>query len=230
VAVPLLVEFYDRLPELHPGDDEDLWAAGVQETMREFRTAVRAKYTEGTLQRLLRSDDVKTRRAAVLALGLVGTIQSNAPLAVLLRDDDPLAQRFAADALWEVWFRGGTAEQNWQLQQAVRQSDADAARAALDDLIRTAPEFAEAYNQRAIWFFKRGEYARAVEDCEVVLRLNPYHFGAAAGLGQCCLKLHKPRAALRAFQQALDLNPALEHLKDTIQALEEALDNGSRDE
>ena len=79
-------------------------------------------------------------------------------------------------------------------------------------------------------YARRGEYARAVEDCEVVLRLNPYHFGAAAGLGQCLLKLKKARAALRAFRQALDLNPALEHLKDTIQALEEALDNGSRDD
>jgi tetratricopeptide (TPR) repeat protein len=230
VPTPLLVEFFDRLPALNPGDDEDLWAAGAQEAMREFRSAVRGRYTEGTLQRLVLAADLKVRRAAVLALGLVGTMHSNAAVASLLRDDDPLVQRFAADALWEVWFRGGTTEQNWQLQQAIRKDDPEAVRAALDDLTRAAPDFAEVYNQRAIWFFKRGEYARAVEDCEVVLRLNPYHFGAAAGMGQCLLKLKKARAALRAFRQALDLNPALEHLKDTIQALEEALDNGSRDE
>jgi len=230
VPTPLLVEFFDRLPALSPGDDEDLWAAGAQDAMREFRTAVRERYTEGTLQRLVLSPDLKVRRAAVLALGLVGTMHSNAAVAALLRDDDPLVQRFAADALWEVWFRGGTTEQNFQIQQAIRKDDPEAVRAALDELIAAAPDFAEVYNQRAIWFFKRGEYARAVEDCEVVLRLNPYHFGAAAGLGQCLLKLKKARAALRAFRQALDLNPALEHLKDTIQALEEALDNGSRDD
>jgi tetratricopeptide (TPR) repeat protein len=230
VSAPLLVELFDRLPPIQPGDDEDLWAAGAQDAMREFRTAVRERYTEGTLQRLVRSPDVAVRRAAVLALGLVGTMQSNAAVAGLLGDADPLVQRFAADAMWEVWFRGGTAEENWQLQQAVRIADPDDARSALDELIRQAPEFAEAYNQRAIGFFKRGEYARAVEDCEVVLRLNPYHFGAAAGMGQCLLKLKKPRAALRAFRQALDLNPGLEHLKDTIQALEAALDNGTRDE
>jgi tetratricopeptide (TPR) repeat protein len=232
VAAPLLVEMYDRLPPIRPGDDEDLWAAGAGDAMREFRSAVRERYTEGTLQRLVNDPDVTVRRAAALALGLVGTMQSNAAVAARLHDDDPLAQRFAADAMWELWFRGGTPEQNLQLQQAVRvaNADPDAGRAALDELIGDAPEFAEAYNQRAIGFFKRGEYARAVEDCEVVLRLNPYHFGAAAGMGQCLLKLKKPRAALRAFRQALDLNPALEHLKDTIQALEAALDNGSRDE
>ena len=230
MGTPLLVELYDRLPPVHPGDDEDLWAAGPRDAMRDFRTAVRQRYTEGTLQRLTRSPDVKIRRAAALALGLVGTMHSNVAVAGLLADDDPLVQRFAADAMWEVWFRGGTDEQNWQLHQAVRQPDPDAIREALDELIGTAPEFAEAYNQRAIAYFKQGEYARAVEDCEVVMRLNPHHFGAAAGMGQCLLKLKKPRAALRAFRQALDLNPGLEHLKDTIQTLEAALDNGSRDE
>ena len=226
----LLMELYDRLPELHPGDDEELWAAGVQDGMREFRAAVRERYTEGTLQRLLKSADVRTRRAAVLALGLVGTIQSNAAVAGMLRDEDVLVQRFASDSLWEVWFRAGTADQNWQLQQAIRQAEPAAVRAALDELIGQAPEYAEAYNQRAIWYFKRGEYARAVEDCEAVMRLNPFHFGAAAGMGQCFLKLKKTRAALRAFQLALDINPTLDHLTDTIRALEEALDNGSREE
>ncbi len=229
MPAPLLLEYFDRLPPLNPGDDEELWAAGVQDGMREFRAAVREKYTEGTLQRLLASRDVRTRRAAVLALGLVGTIPSNAALAGMLRDADPLVQRFASDSLWEVWFRGGTAEQNWQLQQAIRQSDPVVVRAALDDLIRHAPEYAEAYNQRAIWHFKRGEYARAVEDCEATLRLNPFHFGAAAGMGQCFLKLKKPRAALRAFRQALEINPTLEHLHDTIRSLEEATDSGGRD-
>jgi tetratricopeptide (TPR) repeat protein len=229
VPTPLLTELYTRLPELLPGDDEDLWAAGVQDGMRAFRSSVRERYTEGTLQRLLHSDDVRTRRAAVLALGLVGTIDSNPAVAAMLRDDDALVQRFASDALWELWFRGGNTDQNWALQQAVRQRDAAAARLTLDEVIRQAPDFAEAYNQRAIWFFKRGEYARAVEDCEVVLRLNPFHFGAAAGLGQCLLKQKKPRAALRAFRQALDINPTLDHLTDTIRTLEQATDNGTRD-
>jgi tetratricopeptide (TPR) repeat protein len=217
---------YDRLPPLEPGDDEELWAAGVQEAMRAFRTDVRGRYTEGTLQRLLSSTDVKTRRAAILALGLIGTIDANPAVAAVLHDPDSLVQRFAADALWELWFRGGTGEQNRLLRRAVRDPDVVKARAGLDDLIRQAPHFAEAYNQRAIWFFKRGEFARAVDDCEGALRLNPHHFGAAAGLGQCFMKLGKPRAALRAFRQALAINPGLEHLHDTIRSLEETLERG----
>jgi tetratricopeptide (TPR) repeat protein len=217
---------FERLPELKPGDDEDLWAAGVQDAMREFRTAVRERYTEGTLARLLSSTDARTRRAAVLALGLIGTTEVNPAVAAVLHDEDPLVRRFASDALWELWFRGGTIEQNRMLEQAARDRDQLKARADLDHLIRQAPNYAEAYNQRAIWFFKRGEFARAVEDCEATLRLNPHHFGAAAGLGQCYLKLGKPRAALRAFRNALEINPSLEHLHDTIRSLEEALKGG----
>jgi tetratricopeptide (TPR) repeat protein len=226
VSAPLLVELFDRLPELRPGDDEELWAAGVQEAMREYRSAVRAKYTEGTLQRILAASEVKARRAAALALGLVGTIDSNAVVAAALHDSDQLVQRFAADTLWELWFRAGTPDQNLRLREAAANPDAVAARSDLDDLIHESPNFAEAYNQRAIAFFKRGEFARAVEDCEAVLRLNPFHFGAAAGLGQCLIKLGKPRAALRAFRAALDINPGLEHLRDTIRALERSLGRG----
>lgn len=222
LATPLLLDLYDRLPALHPGDDEELWAAGAQAAIKGFRSGVRKKYTEGTLQRLLGYDDPNVRRAAVLALGLAGTMASNAAVAGCLGDDDPVVRRFAADAVWEIWFRGGTAEQNWRLRQAARATDPAAARAALDKLIAAAPGFAEAYNQRAIWYFNKGEYPKAAADCEAVLRLNPFHFGAAAGMGQCYLRLKKPKAALRAFRQALEINPSLDHLHDTIRSLEEA--------
>lgn len=226
VSASLLVEMFDRLPELRPGDDEELWAAGVHDCMREFRDAVRERYSEGTLQRLLASPDVRDRRAAALALGLVGTMDSNPVVAAALRDADTLVQKFAADAVWELWFRAGTAEENSRLREAARSPDGAKARADLDALIRSSPGFAEAYNQRAIWFFKRGEFSRAADDCEVVLRLNPFHFGAAAGLGQCLAKLGKCRGAIRAFRTALEINPALEHLHDTIQQLEQSLGRG----
>ncbi len=219
MSASLLVELFDRLPEFRPGDDEHLWTAGAHAAVGEFRDAVARAYTEGTLQRLLTADAVKARRAAALAVGLTGTRASVPATAAALRDDDSLVRHFATDALWELWFRDGTDDQNQRLQDAAREPDAAKARAELDALLREAPEFAEVHNQRAIWFFKRGEFARAAEDCETVLRLNPHHFGAAAGMGQCLLKLNRPRAALRAFRRALDINPNLD-LHETVRALE----------
>ena len=45
-------------------------------------------------------------------------------------------------------------------------------------LLEKAPRFAEAYNQRTIVYFRIGELAKAVADCEKTLRMNPFHFGA----------------------------------------------------
>lgn len=169
--------------------------------------------------------DPLARQAAVLALGLVGTLDSNAVVAEALKDTDWLVRQFAEDALWEIWYRGDNAEYCWSLQQAMQIGDFAQTLAALDELIREAPDFAEAYNQRAILFFRRGEFSRSASDCKAVLRMNPFHFGAAAGMGQCFLKMNKPRAALRAFRQALELNPAMSDLREAVNALREALDD-----
>lgn len=219
----LLVEAFAKLPQPHPSDDPDLFRAGLQAAMREFRDLVRERYTEGTLQRLLLFGDLSNRRAAVMALALTGTMKSNLVLARALRDPDPLIRDSAADALWDVWFRGGTSEQNWRLQQALLLNDPQASIAALAELIQSAPTFAEAYNQRAILYYQRGEFPPAVSDCEAVLRLNPVHFGAASGLGHCYLRMNRPRSALRAFRQAVEIYPDLTEVQEAIRQLESAL-------
>lgn len=227
----LLVEAFEKLPQPRPGDDPDLLRAGVQEAMREFRDEVRSRYTEGTLTRILRSAaDARARRAAALGLGLVGTFRgANAALGAALRDDDDHVRKLAADAIWEVWFRGSSPDHGWQLRQAAALPDFAQCLAALDDIIRDHPDFAEAYNQRAILYFRRGEFARSVGDCETVLRLNPYHFGAAAGMGQCHLRMNRPNAALRAFRQAVEIHPGLDQVADAVRQLEAALGTDPRD-
>ena len=220
----LLVEAYRMIPQPELGDDADLFAATAEDAHRQFRQLVRTRYTEGTLNRILAShEDAEARRAAAAGLGWVGTFASNACLAGALRDADDRVTRLAADALWEVWFRGGSEEEARELRQALSLFDSAERMAALDDLVRRFPEFAEAYNQRAIVRFGRGQYSRSAADCETVLKLNPVHFGAASGLGQCHLRMNKPKAALRAFLHALELNPTLLNLRLAVEELKERL-------
>jgi tetratricopeptide (TPR) repeat protein len=223
VSIAHLVEFYRELPQLTPPDDPDLWAARMHDGLRSFRRHLVSHYTEGTLQRLLSHPDSETRRAAILGLSLIGTMESNAVLARSLHDSDPGAARMAGDALWQLWFRGGTDDQNADLQRVLRLPDFLQILAGLDDLAREAPRFAEVFNQRAILHFQRGEFSRSIADCERTLELNSVHFGAQSGMGQCYLKLRKPKAALRAFRQALETNPTLTHLSDTIESLERSV-------
>lgn len=230
VGTALLVEYYKELPEPKEGDDAERWAASLQSALETFKTKVAERYTEGTLLRLLDSSDLQSRRAAVLALGLTGSLKCNKAVASRLRDEDRMVRQLADDALWATWFRGDREANNQELQRLRRLRDPQKSLNGLNQLIKKAPRFAEAYNQRAILYFRLEEFQKSIADCERVMKLNPFHFGAQAGMAQCFMKLKKPKAALKAFRAALKINPNLEGVEETIRALEDALgEEGSKD-
>ena len=196
----------------------------------EFRNRVAARYNEGTLGRILAgSPDVSARRAAVLSLGILGTFeQSNAVLGRALRDDDLSVRSMAEDALWAVWFRADSAEHNQTLErvrQAIGHEQLDQALALVTGLIGEAPNFAEAYNQRAFVYFLQGRYAESAADCQQVLARNPFHIGAIEGLAKCQLSLNHPREALKSLRRALKLRPHNSALRESIRELETQIES-----
>lgn len=40
-------------------------------------------------------------------------------------------------------------------------------------------------------------YEESIADCEAVLKLQPYHFGAASGMGLCYIMLSKDEEAIK---------------------------------
>jgi tetratricopeptide (TPR) repeat protein len=223
-----LLRFYRRLPPRGPGENVPAWTRRLREALTTFDSEVAACYLEGTLQRLLHSSSAETRQAAVLALGRQGSMAVNRALAGMLRDKDSPVRQLAAEALWSLWFRADSPENNQELQRLsslLGRDDLNTQQALQDfaALLRRAPRFAEAYNQRAILFFRIGEWQRAAADCTRALRLNRHHFGAASGLAQCYLKLKKVRLALRAYRRAYQINPNLAGVQQAIRSLEKLL-------
>jgi tetratricopeptide (TPR) repeat protein len=231
VGTALLLEYYNELPEPHE-DEQKAWEKRLRHGLEDFKKKIEARYTEGTLHRLLHSSDNRTRRAAILAIGLTGTMKtSNASVAGMLHDEDTGVRQLASDALWSMWLRGSTEANNKELHRLVELRDRRKKRAGLDALINKAPDFAEAFNQRAVLHFHAEEWQKSIADCERALKLNPFHFGAAAGMGQCYMKLGKHRPALKAFRNALRINPGMEDIEEAIRALENALgEEGRRDD
>ena len=198
-----------------------------------FARNVRGRYTEGTLHRLLAQAEPRTREAAVAALRLIGTMVSNEPLSACLHDENVEVQEMAEAALWAIWFRADSENNNTELQRLTRlihDREYGKALAGLNALIARAPLFAEAYNQRAILYWHWSEYKRSVADCEQALKLNPHHFGAQAGMAQCHLQLKRPAEALRAFRKAQALHPGLHGVLDCIHSLEQMLKEQRRKE
>jgi tetratricopeptide (TPR) repeat protein len=222
----LLVELFQQLPALPDGDFLAGRSCELQQHLERFRHGVAQKYQEGTLQRLLVDPAVQARRAALLALGLNGTMASNALVAERLHDEEQQVRRLATDAMWNIWFRAEGDSQKRELQRLSQLKDPRKSLRGLNAMIQKLPHFAEAYNQRAIFYFRAGDFQKAVADCEKVLELNPFHFGAQSGMGQCLMKMKKPRAALQAFQSALEINPELNEIADSVRTLEEKLGEG----
>jgi Flp pilus assembly protein TadD len=188
-----------------------------------FRLHVRSRYTEGTIARLVGSPNVHSRRAAVLALGLIGTFESNAAVARALRDSDPTVREMADHALWAIWFRADTPENNEALEKVRNLIGRNRLEEAVDQatrLIARAPNFAEAYNQRAIAHFFRGHFAESAADCRRTLERNPYHTGALSGLGRCQIQLNQRADALQTFRRALKVQPYNEGFRQLVAALE----------
>jgi tetratricopeptide (TPR) repeat protein len=215
-AGSLLVDYYEAFL-----NDRDL---------DQFRERVMTRYTEGTLGRALTSSPSATaRRAAVLALGVVGGFeQSNAVLGRALRDSDTTVRTMAEAALWAIWFRADSPENNELLEEVrllIGHRRLDAAVNLASQLIDRSPNFAEAYNQRAIALFIQGKLAQSEADCQRVLQLNPYHFGAVGGLVQCQLQLDQPHEALRTLRRALWLQPHSKSIRETIEVLESQIES-----
>ena len=156
VRMALLFDYYRRLPERKEGEEPESWGVRLQDRLENFKLEVRGRYTEGSLQRLLNVPNLEARRAAVLALGLTGTMNSNKAVAARLHDSDAQVRQLASDALWAMWFRAGSSAHNRELQRITRMRDPKKALAAYDALVKKPPEFAEAFNQRAILLFSPG--------------------------------------------------------------------------
>ncbi len=200
----------------------------------QFREQVTVHYTEGTLGRVLNSSpSVAARRAAVLALGVVGSFeQSNAALGKALRDNDAIVRTMAESALWAIWFRADSPENNKNLDEIrllIGNHRLDAAVDSATRLIARAPRFAEAYNQRAIALFIQGRFADSAADCQRVLKLNPYHMGAISGLAQCQIQLDRASEALQTLRRAAKLQPHSQSIRDIIKVLEAQIEaDGAR--
>jgi tetratricopeptide (TPR) repeat protein len=224
VATALLVEFYDQfLPQLQRRKGEAL-----QRSLAKFQKMVAQRYSEGTLQRLCDCPNTKARQAAVLALGLMGTMASNETVAGRLHDDDEMVRQMAYNALWSIWFRGDSEANCAELRRLIELDDRDKSLTGLDALIKKAPKFAEAYNQRAIIYFQKELLDKCIADCEKVLELNPYHFGALSGLAKCYEALDKPRAALKCYRTLYRINPYANGTQEMIRALEQQLGEDSK--
>ncbi len=185
-------------------------------------TLLKARWTCRQIAHLLGHDCPDVRKTAALALGLVGQRECLPGLIALLRDPDPMVNQMAEHALWNVWFRGGGCEANQHLArgtQALDRCDFACAVDHFNEAIAICPDFAEAYNQRAMVRYLQEDFDASLKDCLTAVRLMPEHFGAWAGMGHCHVHRGDVEEALSCYEKALSINPHLECVAEMVEEL-----------
>ncbi|MEQ8282502.1 MAG: tetratricopeptide repeat protein [Parvibaculum sp.] len=126
-------------------------------------------------------------------------------------------------AIREIWLDSGSPSIDLLMERgfdALREENYDRAYFYFDEVVTLAPDFAEGWDKRAAVHYIREDYAEALRDIEHVLRLEPRHYQAMAGLGIILEELGDKKGALEAYRRALALNPWLDDLKGRIAPLE----------
>ncbi|MEQ8848592.1 tetratricopeptide repeat protein [Botrimarina sp.] len=209
---PLIVSAYERY--LNEQDS----ASFIRDVSRH--------YTCATLERLAQMADRAGRRAAVLALGFMSDYGSNAIVGRALTDRDRGVRTIAENAIRELWLRVGSREQRMTLKSIERLNQSkryDEAIRLATELIHESPWIAEAWRQRGAAHYHLSQYEAAIRNCHQALEINPYHFTAAAGMGQCYLMQENLVAALESFRRALRLNPGLEEVRAQVVRLQRSM-------
>lgn len=127
-----------------------------------------------------------------------------------LQAADANIRQVATEALWRLWYtqKGAYGAQILvRSQNLLDQGQAREAETVLNEAVVAMPDFAEAWNRRAVLYYVQQRYWQAIADCGKVLELVPYHFGALHGLGLCHMALGNHTAAIQAFRRALEVQP-----------------------
>jgi tetratricopeptide (TPR) repeat protein len=106
----------------------------------------------------------------------------------------------------------------------IEKEDYDLAIRLLDAIIEIRPQYVEVWNRRATVFYLKKDYGSALADLRQVLRREPRHFGALAGLGTIMQEFGDDKHALQAFRAALALHPRLKAVGDRVKTLTEKVE------
>jgi tetratricopeptide (TPR) repeat protein len=129
--------------------------------------------------------------------------------------------------IWALWFVSKSDTANLlmtRVRTAVEAKDLDLALKLLNSLVKVRPDYIEAWNRRATIYFMKNDYGKAITDIREVLKREPRHFGALAGLGLILQEIGDDKHALEVFRRAVELYPRIDRIPDLVKTLREKVE------
>ena len=91
-----------------------------------------------------------------------------------------------------------------------------------DNIIKSDPKWSEAWNKRATLLFLMKKYQQSLNDINIVLSIEPRHFGALSGRAQIFIRLEEYQKALDALKEARKIHPIIKE-NNLIKELEKLI-------
>ena len=115
--------------------------------------------------------------------------------------------------IWSLWSTHPTDQKlTARLEegsQFVRSQQLIKAKEIFTEVINLDQNWAEAWNKRATVLYMLGEFQQSQNDIDRVLALEARHFGALAGQGLVNIQLKNYEKAIRSYQEAQKIYPAM---------------------
>jgi tetratricopeptide (TPR) repeat protein len=191
-----------------------------------YAAEVDEHYSPATLANLLVRGDVELRRAAAMALGLLGNRRSLEPLGRALSDVDRGVRLVADDSFRGLLLRDASPIHHQQLLKVMHLTDGGEFAAALAPsmiLVEQAPSYAEAHFQLASCWHGLDDFAKAAHSYTACLWRCRFHYTAWQGLARCQVMLGQYHDAVRSLQRCLDVVPDLEPARIQLRSLRRRL-------
>lgn len=140
---------------------------------------------------------------------------------------DQASGKHVEGRIWALWTQTSsdtTMLLMTRVKTAIEKKQLDVALQLLDKVVRLKPDYVEGWNRRATLYYLQNDYAKSLADIQEVLKREPRHFGALAGLGMIMQEVGDEKRALEAFRKALEINPHLDKLPDMVNTLTEKVE------
>ena len=188
----------------------------------QYAGEVNRYYSTATLLTILFRGDIEMRRAASMALGMLGDHTAIDFLGRALADADRGVRLAADDSFRALLIRDAAPWHHQQLLKVMHLNDGGEHAAALSPtmiLADQAPSYAEAHHQLAVcWQGLDDNDAAEAAFCSCLWHCR-YHYPAWQGLARCKLTEGDNAGAIHALERALEICPDLESARAQIRAI-----------
>lgn len=128
--------------------------------------------------------------------------------------------------IWRIWGLTKNARISGPFAEGIlsmSRGDLALARARFDQVVSTAPDFAEGWNKRATVAYLQGDYQASIIDIQKTVELEPRHFGALSGLSLIYESMGEEALALDVLIQVKEIYPAMVGIDSRLDRLREAV-------